>query len=106
MRSSVLLAPVFRSVAILSLALLMLAGCGGAGDVGAGCERPGSVEECVDGAVCATNEAGDGMSGDPVWDTYSCRVICDEQSDCNTGEECRGVTGAAMISACQPTRTR
>lgn len=94
-----------RAGALALAALLALAGCGGAGSVGDGCERPGTEEDCVDGAICATDEAPDGMSSEPVWGSHTCRAICDEQSDCPSGEECRGVTGAPMTRACQPPRT-
>lgn len=90
---------------LVSLALVSVAGCGGPGNVGEACSRPGSTADCVDGAVCATDESTEGTAGEPVWESYTCRATCDEQSDCNAGEECRGVTGAAMLSACQPERT-
>lgn len=93
------------SVWLVSLALALTA-CG-AGNVGEACERPGSVEGCVEGAVCATDESTvEGEPTDPVWETYTCRAVCDVQADCGPGEECRGVTGGAMVSACQPVRTR
>jgi hypothetical protein len=90
-----------------SVCLLVLAfavGCGGAGNVGEACETPGRADDCVDGAICVTNPSDEGDPSDPVWDTYSCRIECDHQSDCPSGEECRGVTGAPAARACQPMR--
>lgn len=84
--------------------LLGLSGCGGAGNVGEACERPGSTEDCADGAICATDESTGGDPGDPSWDSYTCRAICTQEADCATGEECRGVTGAFGTRACQPVR--
>ena len=84
--------------------LLALSGCGGAGGVGDSCERPGSEEDCVDGAICATNPSAGGDETDPSWDSYTCRSICTQESECADGEECRGVTGAFATRACQPVR--
>ena len=83
---------------------LALAGCAGAGGVGEACERPGSTEDCVDDAICATDQSTEGGSGDPVWESYTCRAICVDETDCATGQECRGVTGAFATRACQPVR--
>lgn len=83
-----------------------LGACGGPGAVGEPCERPGTSEDCVEGAVCATDETPEGASSDPVWESYTCRAICRASSDCPPDLECRGVAGAAMVSACQPMRTR
>lgn len=98
-----------RPLPLLKLAplfVLAVLGCGGAGNVGESCERPGSVEDCVGGAICAPNEAPEGSSSDPVWDSYTCRDICDTQSDCEAGLECRGVSGSPTGErACQPPRS-
>lgn len=84
--------------------LLALSACG-AGGVGEACERPGSTEGCVDGAICATDPPGSGGEGtDPTWESYTCRAVCTQESDCAAGEECRGVTGAFATRACQPLR--
>jgi hypothetical protein len=90
---------------LVSILLALAAGCSGGGNVGDACGRPGSEDDCADGAICAVDEASDGEPNDPVWGTYSCRAICDAASDCPDGFECRGVSGAAMKSACQPLRT-
>lgn len=87
------------------MALMFAVGCGGAGNVGEACETPGRADDCVDGAICATNPSDEGDPSVPVWDTYSCRLKCNHQSECSSGEECRGVTGAASVRACQPART-
>ena len=92
------------TVFALALAMGALVGCGGAGDVGAACATPGALDECVDDAVCATDPPSADAMSSAVWDTNSCRARCSTQDDCATGTECRGVTGAAMISACQPPR--
>lgn len=89
-----------------ALALFLpLSGCGGVGEVGETCERPASADECVEGAICATDPSGSGGAGtDPTWESYTCRAVCTDQSDCAVGEECRGVTGAFATRACQPVR--
>lgn len=101
MRSPVSLVPLLVS---LALALALGAGCGGAGNVGEACGTPGSADDCVEGAICATDESTS-ESGGVVWESYTCRAACAEQTDCAAGEECRGVTGAPMQSACQPARS-
>lgn len=94
-----------RSSIVLTLVLFALAlGCG-PGNVGEACARPGSTDVCVDGAVCTTDENEADPATMPNSDRYTCRAICDSHTDCATGFECRGVTGAAMIRACQPIRT-
>lgn len=92
-------------LASLVLVALSITACGGAGNVGESCERPGSIDDCVDGAICATDEAQEGDSSDPVWESYTCRVTCTTTDECEVGQECRGVTGAFSVRACQPTRT-
>ncbi|UJR80612.1 hypothetical protein [Sandaracinus amylolyticus] len=84
-------------------AFLALAGCG-AGAVGEACERPGSTDDCVDDAICATDPSDTGDAADPVWDSYTCRALCVDESDCPADQECRGVTGAFATRACQPVR--
>jgi hypothetical protein len=86
------------------VSVVALGACGRAG-VGGACSRAGTTEDCVEGAICVTDQSSEGSPSDPVWETYTCRAICDEQADCPRGEECRGVTGAAMVRACQPVRT-
>lgn len=90
----------------LTLNLALAAGCRG-GNVGEACGTPGRSDDCVEGAVCVTDPPTDREAepNDPVWDTYSCRIECDHQNDCSPGEECRGVSGASGIRACQPPRT-
>ena len=64
------------------------------------------TDHCVDGAICAQDEAVEGDPSDPQWDSFTCRAICATQEDCGTGLECRGVTaGPAGVRACQPFRT-
>jgi hypothetical protein len=97
------------SFGLLGLSALVLSACGVSG-VGGGCSRPGSDHECVEGAICATDEGGpDGSGGDPVWDSYTCRAVCAGPMDCPLGEECRAVAGTgagtAPVTACQPPRT-
>ena len=94
-----------RALALLA-ALCALAGCSGAGNVGDACTRAGSTDHCVDGAICAQDEAEEGTPSDPQWDSFTCRAICASQDDCGAGLECRGVTaGPAGVRACQPFRT-
>ena len=97
--------PFLLVLLLVAFALAFAAGCGGAGNAGDACSRPNTEGECVDGAICVTDETPEGASSDPVWESYTCRALCDEQADCAAGEQCRGVSGAPMISACQPTRT-
>lgn len=93
------------SCSLALLAFLGLVGCGGAGAVGESCERPGSTEDCVDDAICATDASpSEGEPGDAVWETNTCRAICVDESDCGAGEDCRGVPGAFATRACQPLR--
>lgn len=72
---------------VLALALV---GCGSS-DIGEACDTGGSVDECVDGAIC-TNESGD---------SNTCRKICDTTDDCPANFTCNGVTGGSTKS-CQP----
>jgi len=71
----------------LSLALL-LTGCGSA-DIGEQCDTAGSVDECVDGAICTNDTAN------------TCRAVCVEQADCPVDYSCNGVSGSSTKS-CQP----
>ena len=65
-------------------------GCGTA-DIGEECDGAGSTDDCVDGAIC-TNES----------DKNVCRVICEDDMDCNADtESCNGVT-SSNIKSCQP----
>lgn len=75
-------------LAALALALVAL-GC--SADVGASCDTPGSLDECVDGAVC-TNESGG---------ANTCRLLCADDADCPVGHNCNGLTGT-QIKSCQP----
>lgn len=80
------------SLRTLLLALgvtLALAGCGAA-DIGESCDTGGSVDECVDGAICTNDSAGN-----------VCRLICDSTADCPASYSCNGVTGGS-IKSCQP----
>lgn len=64
--------------------------CGGA-EIGEACDEVGSADECVDGALC-TNEDGD---------KAACRLRCDEQEDCSSGQDCNGVSNSSA-KTCQP----
>jgi hypothetical protein len=97
--------PFTPPLALLFASLPALGACGPS-DVGGPCNRAGTSEDCVEGAICATDQSMEGSPSDPVWETHTCRAICDEQRDCPHGEECRGVTGASAVRACQPIRTR
>jgi hypothetical protein len=67
-----------------------LVGCGSP-EIGEACDTGGSLDECVDNAVC-TNESGD---------ANTCRLICDTHDDCPANFSCNGVTGGSTKS-CQP----
>ena len=68
-----------------------VAGCGGVAAVGEACEVAGSTDdECEENAIC-----GDDGSG-----ALACLVICVEQTDCASGEECNGVSGS-NIKGCR-----
>lgn len=75
---------------LLGIVALALVGCGTA-DVGEECDGAGSTDDCVDGAICTNGS-----------DLNVCRVICEEDSDCNEpAEGCNGVTSSS-IKSCQP----
>jgi len=78
--------PVLATMLALALAL---AACGSS-DIGESCDEPGSIDECVDNAIC-TNEDGRSI----------CRLRCDEQSDCPANYSCNGVA-ATDRKSCQP----
>lgn len=82
--------PISLRTLLCSLALgLALVGCGGS-DIGEACDTGGSTDECVDGAICTNDSAGN-----------VCREICDTTADCAAGYSCNGVTGGS-IKSCQP----
>lgn len=92
-------------LSLLALLAVPISGCGGAGNIGEACTSPGSTDDCVAGAICAQDEAPEGSSSDPVWNTYTCRAICATQEQCAGDLECRGVSGSASgRRACQPAR--
>jgi hypothetical protein len=73
----------------LATSAVFTAGCSEA-EIGEDCDESGSLDECVEGAIC-TND-GDGAV---------CRALCVEQEDCPTGQACNGVSGSNKKS-CQP----
>lgn len=76
------------SILVLGVGLLF-AGCGSS-DIGESCDTAGSLDECVDGALC-TNEAGGNV----------CRLVCIDHADCPVNYSCNGVSGSSTKS-CQP----
>lgn len=82
-------ASIKNTVSSLLLVLgLFVTGCGSA-EIGEECDTSGSVDECVDGAIC-TNDA-----------TNVCRLVCEVQEDCPVDYTCNGVSGSSTKS-CQP----
>lgn len=75
------------------LVALSLVGCGHA-DIGEPCDKPGSTDDCVDGAVC-TNDSGGNL----------CRQLCNDTAQCAAGFACNGVSGTSLKS-CQPDKTK
>lgn len=76
----------------VSVGLLLLAlstGCGGA-EVGEPCDNSGSQDECVDGAICDTEN-----------DKVICLALCKEDSECPSDRKCTGVSGS-NLKACHP----
>lgn len=69
--------------------LMVMTGCGEA-EIGEDCDESGSLDECVEGAIC-TNEGEDAV----------CRALCSEHDDCPSGQLCNGVSGSNQKS-CQP----
>jgi len=70
---------------VLGAALLALAlvACGGGGSVGEDCSEPGSVDQCVDEAVCHDRSSGDAPG--------KCRIICTDDRDCPDDGSCEDV---------------
>ncbi len=69
------------ALAVLMLALTSLAACGPA-EIGEECESTGSTDECVEGAICDTED-----------DAAVCLELCEEDVDCGSGYQCTGVSG-------------
>lgn len=86
-----------RSLVSLSLFALTvaLAACGAhpGGSVGDACSNTGTNEGCAENEICDSVE-GFGE------DAY-CLLVCDDQSDCEAGENCNGVSGASG-KGCHP----
>lgn len=70
---------------------LLAAACGGGGEVGEACDTSGSQDECVEGAICDSDDG----------DAAVCLAICEVQEDCAADEDCNGVSGSS-IKACHP----
>ncbi len=90
-----------RSVtSILALSIFAMFGtvaaCGfdhPGGSVGSSCSNTGTNEGCAENEICDSVE-GFGE------DAY-CLLVCDDQSDCEAGENCNGVSGASG-KGCHP----
>lgn len=81
-----------RTILIGTLFSVFLAGCGGTGELGEGCDTPGvTTDECVEGTVCSNQSDGEAV----------CRKLCTEQAQCGEGENCNGISGSSLKS-CQP----
>jgi hypothetical protein len=74
---------------VLAPLLAFTLGC--AADIGDECDKSGSKDECVDGAICT--QISDG--------TNACRKSCTDDTECGANEQCNGVSGANTKS-CQP----
>lgn len=80
-----------RIARLLAPALTILAlGCASA-EIGDTCDTSGSKDECVDGAICTQISGGSNV----------CRKSCTADTDCESTEQCNGVSGASTKS-CQP----
>ena len=81
---------------IIFAAFLTLAGwgCGGAGDIGQECSDPGSVDQCVDDAVCHDRESGDAAG--------KCRLICTDDRTCPGGGSCEDVRDSPYKGCVNP----
>lgn len=66
---------------------LFLPAC--ASDLGEACETRGSQDECVEGAICDNDAAGN-----PI-----CLKVCTDAAQCAADEDCNGVSGS-NIKAC------
>lgn len=84
-----------RLTIVVNSAWLVLLGCGllacGGADIGEACDKTGSQDECVEGAICDTE--GDNAK--------VCLKVCKEDSDCPKANKCTGVSGS-NIKACHP----
>jgi hypothetical protein len=75
-----------RYIVATSFVVFTLSACGTS--VGAACTTPGSTNQCGSDAVCdADSQLG-----------TVCLELCKQDSDCASGEQCTGVTGA--LKAC------
>jgi len=81
-----------RLLAILVLALGASTVISCAADVGETCETSGSMDECVDDAVCVQAVSGQ----EPT-----CRKVCTDDTQCASSEACNGVEGS-NVKACRP----
>lgn len=79
-----------RSGYLVAVALVVGA-CSSDGGVGDVCDKSGSTDGCVSGAICSNSSTG----------TAYCRKTCVEQTDCAATESCNGVSGSNLKS-CQP----
>ena len=76
-----------RFLAVL-LGSLVLIACGKA-QIGEACGKSGSTDECVDGAICDTDQG-----------RILCLKRCSSDTDCITAtEQCTGVSGS-NLKAC------
>lgn len=66
---------------------------GGGGAIGAACAQSGAAEQCGAGGVCG--KPSDGTTG------LQCLVVCKDQVDCPSGQDCNGVEGS-LQKGCRP----
>jgi hypothetical protein len=61
--------------------------------VGAACGASGAPDQCATGGVCG--KPSDGTT------SLQCLIVCKEQTDCPSGQDCNGVEGSA-VKGCRP----
>ena len=91
-----------RRLLLILGVLGLLAACDGDKSVGTECFGGTADSDCVEGAFCTLARSESvAPPDDPNNERFYCRAICDTNSDCSDGFECRQATGS-MIRTCQP----
>ena len=90
-----------RRLLITLAPLVLLIACG-PGEVGEACQGGAAQNDCVDGALCTLERSTEVAPPDqPNNERFTCRQLCDSNSECEAGYLCRRAEGT-MFDTCQP----